>query len=115
MSTQRDAVLRCTELLRTSPEQMWARMRELLEERGVSPGTSVLATSFPDDTSFEFGVVVTSNRRVYQFGLAYLHKPVTQGVFTEWVNLTERHASSPYHDDVAAAFAVLEEFGEPAA
>jgi hypothetical protein len=88
---------------------MWARMRRLLEERGVSPGTSVLATSFPDDTNFEFGVVVTSNRRVYQFGLDYLHKPVEQGVFREWVDLTDRHASSPYHDDVAAAFAVLEE------
>jgi hypothetical protein len=94
---------------------MWARLRELLEERGVSPGTSVLATSFPDDTSFEFGVVVTSDRRVYQFGLDYLHKPVAQGVFAEWVDLTERHAGSPYHDDVATAFAVLEGSGEPAA
>jgi len=40
-------------------------MRELLEERGVSPSTSVLATSFPNDNSFEFGIVVTSDRRVY--------------------------------------------------
>jgi len=115
MSTQRDYALRCTELLRTSPEPMWARIRELLEERGVSPHTSVLATSFPDDNSFEFGVLVTSNRRVYQFGLDYLHGSVEEGVFTEWVDLSEFYAGSPYHDYVAAALAVLEETGEPVA
>jgi hypothetical protein len=115
MSTQRDYVLRCTELLRTSPEPMWVRLRQLLQERGVSPSTSVLATSFPDDPSFEFGVVVTSDRRVYQFGLDYLHKTVEQGVLTEWVDLTERHSSSPYSDDVAAALDLLTESGGPAA
>src|SRR5262245_59658613 len=88
MSAHHDHVLRCTELLRTSPEPMWARMRALLEERGVSASTSALATSFADDTSFEFGIVVTSDRRVYQFGFDYLHKAVDQGVFTEWVDLT---------------------------
>jgi hypothetical protein len=94
---------------------MLARMRALLEERWVSASTSALATSFPDDTSFEFGIVVTSDRRIYQFGLDYLHKAVDQGVFTEWIDLTEHHASSPYRDEVCAAFAVVEEPGEPAA
>ena len=94
---------------------MWVRTRQLLEERGVSPSTSILATSFPDDTSFEFGVVVTSDGRVYQFGLDYLHKPVEEGVFTEWVDLTDRHSSSPYSDDVAAALGLLAESAGPAA
>jgi len=102
------------ELLRTSPDPIWRRARELLEERGISSATSILATSFPDDASFEFGVVVTDDRRVYQFGLDYLHKPVEQGVFTEWVDLTERHAGSPYSDDVAAALELLSESPEPA-
>ena len=93
---------------------MWQRTRELLDERGVSPATSILATSFPDDSSFEFGVIVTSDRRVYQFGLDYLRKPVEQGVFTEWVDLTERHSSSPYSDDVAEALDLLSESPGPA-
>ena len=114
MSTKREYVLRCTELLRDSPDPMWRRSRELLEERGVSPATSFLATSFPDDTDFEFGVIVTSDRRVYQFGLDYLHKPVEQGVFTEWVDLTERHAGSPYREDVAAALDLVSESRWPA-
>jgi hypothetical protein len=94
---------------------MWTRTRHLLEERGISPSTSILATSFPDDTSFEFGVIVTSDGRVYQFGFEYLGKSVEQGVFTEWVDLTERHASSPYSDDVAAALEILADIRGPAA
>jgi len=114
VDSKREYVLRCTELLRTSPDPIWRRARELLQERGISSATSILATSFPDDTSFEFGVVVTDDRRVYQFGLDYIHKPVEQGVFTEWVDLTERHAGSPYSDDVAAALELLSESPEPA-
>lgn len=109
MDTKREYVVRCTELLRNSADPLWQRTRQLLGERGISPATSVLATSFPDDTSFEFSILVTSDRHVYQFGLDYLHKPVDQGVFTEWVDLTERHASSPYSDDVAAALDLLSE------
>jgi hypothetical protein len=111
MSRQRDDVLRLTELLRSGEDALWVRLRELLEDRGVSPSTSVLATSFPDDVNFECGVVVTHNRRVYQFGLSCLPPPVEQLVFTEWFDLTERHLASPYHGDVAAAFALLEELG----
>ena len=114
VDSKREYVLRCTELLRESPDPMWRRTRELLEERGISPANSILATSFPDDTSFEFGVIVTNDHRVYQFGLDYLHKPVEQGVFTEWVDLTERHRSSPYSEDVAAALELLSESAGPA-
>lgn len=69
MSTQGEWVLRNTELLRTSPDPMWVRLRELLED--------------------------------------YLDKPVEQGLLTEWVDLTERHASSPYGNDMAAALDLL--------
>lgn len=37
----------------------------------------------------------------------YLDKPVEQGLLTEWVDLTERHASSPYGNDMAAALDLL--------
>jgi hypothetical protein len=109
MGTKREYVVQCTQLLRKSEDPMWVRMRALLQERGVSPSTSILATSFPDDTSFEFGIVVTSDRQVFQFGLDYLHKPIEQGVFTEWIDLTERYTGLPYSDDVAAAFGLLAE------
>jgi hypothetical protein len=107
--TSKREIVDLTALLRNSADPMWARLRQLLLEHGVSVDTAVLATSFPDDTRFEFGVVVTSDRRVYQFGLDYLHKPVDQGTFTEWVDLTEDHASSPYREAVAVALDLLAE------
>ena len=109
MTRDRDYIVRCTELLRDSPDPMWVRLRQLLGERGISPFTTIVATSFPDDTAFEFGVLVTSDYRVYQFGLDYLHKSVDQAVLTEWVDLTERHASTKYSEDVAEALEYLAE------
>jgi hypothetical protein len=105
--TGKQEIIELTALLRDSTDPMWMRLRQLLIEQGVSIETAVLATSFPDDTNFEFGVVVTNDRRVYQFGLDYLHKPVEQGRFTEWVDLTEQHASSPYREAVAVALDLL--------
>ena len=64
---------------------------------------SVHRISLRVSSRFEFGIVVTNDRRVYQFGFNYLDKPVEQGDFTEWLDLTERHASSPYREEVAAA------------
>ena len=64
-----------TALLRNSMEPMWARLRQLLPEHGVCVEPFSLR-HFPDDTSFEFGVVVTNDRRVYRFGLDSLHKSV---------------------------------------
>ena len=106
MRTKRN-IAELTALLRNSTDPMWVRMRQLLLEHGVSVNTAILATSFPDDTSFEFGVVVTNERRVFQFGLDYLHKSVEKGSFTEWVDLTERYASSPYREEVAMALDLL--------
>jgi hypothetical protein len=108
MSSKRE-IVDLTALLRNSTDPMWTRLRQLLLEHGVAVETAILATSFPDDTSFEFGVVVTIDRRVYQFGLDYLHKPVEQGSLTEWVDLTERYTSSPYREEVAVALDLLAE------
>jgi hypothetical protein len=107
--TSKREIVDLTALLRNSTHPMWARLRQLLLEHGVAVETAILATSFPDDTSFEFGVVVTNDRRVYQFGLDHLHKPVEQGSFTEWVDLTERYTSSPYREEVAVALDLLAE------
>ena len=107
--TSKREIVELTAPLRNSNDAMWARLRQLLLEHGVSADTAILATSFPDDASFEFGVVVTNERRVYQFGLDYLHKSVEKGSFTEWVDLTERYASSPYREEVVVALDLLAE------
>ena len=97
-----------TNLLRTSPDPIWARHRELLVERGIDPSTSILAQSFPDDAAFEFGILVTHDRHVIQFGLDYLHKSVGEGRFTEWEDITDCYRDTPYSEYASAAIALLE-------
>lgn len=104
----RDYVLRCTYILRWSEDSMWARIRSLLEERGLQPSTSILATSFPDDCRFEFCIVVTADRKVFQFGFDYRHKPTKEGVIVEWVDLTDDYLKSHFPDVIYTALEVLD-------
>ena len=96
-----------TKLLRTSADPLWARHRELLIGRGIDPRTSILAESFPDDTNFEFGILVTADGRVIQFGLDYLDKDVDEGEFSEWEDITDRYLDSPYSDSASTAVEML--------
>jgi hypothetical protein len=96
-----------TTLLRTSPDRLWARHRELLLARGINPETAILAESFPDDADFEFGVLVTADRRVIQFGLDYLQKDVVEREFREWEDITDRYVDSPYCESAKAALEML--------
>ncbi len=97
-----------TRLLRSDPEPFWQRLRDCLREKGVEPSRTVLTTCFPDDSSFEFGIVITPDGEVYEFGFEYLHKQVTEGVFSEWSRTTDRWRERPFADEVAAGFFRLE-------
>ena len=96
-----------TGLLRTSDEPLWERLRLLLREKGIDPATTLLAECFPDDAELEFGLVVTQERRLFQFGLDYLHTTVEQGSFAEWVERTADVAGSPCRERAAAALELL--------
>jgi hypothetical protein len=106
-----DQVRELTALLRSSQDPLWSRLRDLLSERGVEPGGAVLAECFPDDTSFEFGVVVTAAGSVFQFGFDYLNKQIAEGIFSEWEDLTSRFRSTPHSASIEEALKVIR--GEP--
>jgi hypothetical protein len=106
VASHREQILELTRLLRDGVDPFWIRLRSLLNEKGVAPSTSILADCFPDDTSFEFGVIVTFEGRVFQFGFDYLHRSVEDGTLSEWVELTDRHSATPYHAEVAEALAL---------
>ena len=82
-------------------------MREVVRERGVDPSTSLLVDSVEDDMNFEFGIIVTHDRRVIQFGFRYTDS-VADGKLTEWKDLTERWAISPYRSEVSAGLSLIE-------
>ena len=97
-----------TGLFRTSTDPFWALLRRLVRERGIDPDTSLLADSFEDDVNFEFGILVTDDRRVIQYGVQYSGPSFNDGKLTEWKDITELWSSSPYHREVSTALSILD-------
>lgn len=60
-----------TRLLRQSDDLLYARLRDLLAERGLDPMACVLADLNPEDGHMELGYLVTDDRRVIVFELHY--------------------------------------------
>lgn len=103
-----------TRLLRGSSDPLYARVRQLLTERGVDVEHSALAAFFPDDTNMEFGVVVTPDRRVYEFDLHYGKGDLTQQVapaqITDWRDRTDWWRDMPRRTDVEDAMRLLDRY-----
>jgi hypothetical protein len=96
-----------TSFFRADRDPFWIRLREVVRERGVDPSTSLLVDSFEDDINYEFGIIVTPDRRVIQFGFRYTDS-VADGKLTEWKDLTECWATSPYRSEVSAGLSLIE-------
>jgi hypothetical protein len=68
-----------TQLLRASDDPFWRRLRQLLTAKHIDLSSTLVVQCFPDDQDFEFGIIVTKPRSVFQFGLEYLHRSVEDG------------------------------------
>lgn len=100
MNFSKDEIKVFTKLLRESDEPMWTRIRHLLDGRGIKVDKSILVESFPDDTCFEFGILITQDGSIIQYGFDYLSKKVQDGEFTEWEDLTPRYENTPYYESI---------------
>jgi hypothetical protein len=107
--TAQEEIQSYTGLFRGGTEPLWIRLREVVRERGVDPDTSLLARSHEDDENFEFGIIVTGDRHVIQYGLRYSDPSGIDGKLTEWNDLTERWVSSPYSPEVSTALSILDD------
>lgn len=105
---EREDIETFTRLFRTGTEGLWVRLREVVRERGVDPSTSLLVDSVEDDVNFEFGIIVTHDRRVIQYGFRYSDPSCIDGKLTEWKDLTEHWAASSYRSEVSAGLSLLE-------
>jgi hypothetical protein len=99
----KETITQQTEILRNSKEAMATGIRRCLEEKSINPKSIIVAEWFPDDTSFEFGIIVTYDNKVYQFGYDYLDKPEGNGYFSEWENLTTTWRDVPHAKSIALA------------
>lgn len=101
-----------TQLLRTSEDQPYKRLRQLLPAQGVNVSRDVLADLFPDDGDQEFGIVVSAERRVFTFVLHYgqgdLTAQAANAIIGEWNDISDRWEASPYTASVREAMRILE-------
>jgi hypothetical protein len=70
-------------------------------------------TSFPDGVDKEFGVLVTTERRVFTFVLVYggrgdLNAQAAEAAIREWNGITEWCRASPYQASVSDALRMLD-------
>ena len=98
-----------TSELRSGTDELWVRLRELLVEKGIDPESQILAYSYPEDLHFELGVLVGKDGKIYQYGFDYLHKNILKGTFSEWVDLTGKHETTPYRNEIEAALQMFRE------
>ena len=99
----KETITQQTEILRNSNESMVAGIRRCIEEKGINSQKIIVAEWFPDDASFEFGIIITSENKVYQFGYSYMNKPEGNGYFSEWGNLTNTWQNEPHSKSIALA------------
>ena len=106
--SEREIIELQTKLFRTSELPFWVRLRALVRERGVNPDTSLLPVTFEDDVDFEFGIIVTHDRRIIQYGVRFSEASPSDAVLTEW-NEFSYHGPIPYEFSCTAAFKILDE------
>ncbi len=90
--------------LHTGTHPRWELVRRLISEMGIDPLSTILALEFPDDIDFDFGIIVTLENRVFQYGITYINNDVKKGRFSEWVDLTKKYQYTPYAKDIEVAF-----------
>lgn len=101
-------VLEHTRLLRSDNGPFWKRLRHELSSRGLNSAEVALAVSHEDDEFFEYGVIVTRDQKVFEFGFSYIEKPIEAGEIVEWIDMSSRWQSGWYHGrDVRAALEFL--------
>ena len=99
-------ICQTSELLMSSTEPLWARLRQLLMEQGVDTKKSALAEWVSDDNDFYFGIVIYGDR-VFQFGFGFYNLEPSAGILDEWVDLTETWQGTPHAQTVSIAKGML--------
>ena len=102
----RERIAELTSSLRAGDDELFPRLRQLLEERGIEPATTVLVEMFSDDREFEYGIVVTADGGVFQFGLDCMGRSRESAELIEWIDWTRTYHLAAFrgHVDVALSY-----------
>lgn len=105
----RERIAELTSALRSGEDGLFPRLRRLLEDRGIDPAKSVLVEMFSDEREFEYGIVVSAEGGVYQFGLDCLGRTPDSAELIEWIDWTRTYHLAAFRGHVAAALDYLGE------
>jgi DNA-binding Lrp family transcriptional regulator len=109
METKRQEIEQITKLLQKSPEKLWERIRTLLKEKGVDPDSIIVACSYLEDLCFEYGILVSEDAKVYQYGFDFLNKNISEGTFKEWEDITDTYHKLHYSKEIEIALQMVKE------
>jgi hypothetical protein len=81
----RQQIEELTDMLRN--DETWENLRVILREKGFDPETTLLVSFMEDEEDHEFGVLVTSDRRVIEYKR---NTDVNDAASFEAVEITDR-------------------------
>jgi hypothetical protein len=96
-----------TARLREGADPLYAKVADLLRQQGIDVQSAVLA-SFPiEGSTYASGVVVTPDRRVFEFEVSYPDKVYAQAALRSWCDVTAGHGTRGFRDRAAAGLTIV--------
>ncbi|WP_030277074.1 hypothetical protein [Streptomyces sp. NRRL B-24484] len=96
-----------TKLPRTSPIDLWARLRELLRAQGLDPDVTIVVDLLQESLSHEEDQVISDEGSVYRFNLVYdqlAEDGARSAYLHKWTDITESWQTSALARRTADAF-----------
>ena len=81
-----------TGLLRFSPSPEQRSLRRLLQEKEIDIQNAHLVQLFPDDQCLLYGIIITKERKIFEFDFDWLNRPIEEGNFRLWRDITDNFA-----------------------
>lgn len=104
-----------TRSLRSSSHPIYGRLRELLSARGIDIRNDIMVNLVEEGSSTDSGVVVTRDKRVFEFEYCYRDTPHERATFRVWRELTDTYQRHALRRGVDTALAMLDEDASHAA
>jgi hypothetical protein len=109
MEIKKQEIEEITNVLQKNPDELWERIRFLLKEKGVDPGSIIVACSYLEDLCFEYGIIVSEDGKVYQYGFDFLNKNISEGTFKEWEDITDTYHKLHHSKEIEIALQMVKE------
>ena len=100
LQDHRKTIQRWTAWIVDAPDLTAARIGFLLRRQGLDPRTLVCAKIFPNTSDPTTGIVITHEKKVFQFAYNRAGLVENMSIFDEWLNITDRVKDHPWRDEI---------------